>query len=213
MPLPLPAMPWLPQFFKTGLTATSSVPNSGGFVFTYIVGSTTPKTCYQNASAPLTAHSNPIELDDQGRPPSFQIFLDGAYTVEEQDSDGNVLRTYEYVADPAYIFMSTLGTIQATGTTATSSPYTVQDTDNLVIVDSVDANFVVQFPPAADRTFPLIVKNVSAVAVRCTPDGAETLEGLAAYYVLPAASSPLMPTATWISDGVSAWWITGGIGL
>lgn len=214
MTLPLCMCPWVSvQFFKPGDDAESSVPNSGGFVFTYIAGTTTDRLTYTNAQAPLVAHSNPIELDDQGRPPSSQIFLlAGGYTFEEQDSDGNVLRTYDYVADVAYTFMTELGTIQSEGTTATTSPYVVLSTDNTVQVDSATTPFIVQLPPAADRTFPLIIKNLSAAAVvRVTPDGAETIDTVASYSTIPVAVSPYMPAITLLSDGVSNWVIQNPI--
>ena len=47
---------------------------SGGKIFTYAAGTTTPQASYTSASG-VTAHSNPIILDAAGRVPSGEIWL------------------------------------------------------------------------------------------------------------------------------------------
>ena len=52
------------QFFNN-----SGVPLSGGLLYTYAAGTTTPATTYTSSTG-ATANSNPIVLDSAGRPPS-----------------------------------------------------------------------------------------------------------------------------------------------
>ena len=52
------------QFFDN-----NGVPLSGGLLYTYAAGTTTPATTYTSVTG-LTANSNPIVLDSAGRPPS-----------------------------------------------------------------------------------------------------------------------------------------------
>ena len=49
------------QFFSN-----SGVPLSGGKIFSYAAGTTTPQATYTSSSG-LTPHSNPIILDSAGR--------------------------------------------------------------------------------------------------------------------------------------------------
>ena len=57
------------QFFDN-----NGVPLTGGKLFSYIAGTTTPQTTY-TSSLGTTAHSNPIILDSAGRVPSGEIWL------------------------------------------------------------------------------------------------------------------------------------------
>ena len=57
------------QFFNN-----SGVILSGGKLYTYAAGTTTPKTSYTSSSG-NTAHTNPIILDSAGRVPSGEIWL------------------------------------------------------------------------------------------------------------------------------------------
>lgn len=206
-------LPWVELRFSK-LTADGYVPNAGGFVEFRQTDLTTPLDTWTD-NALTIRNTNPIELDDDGRPAS-PIYLtnEQAYSVFVSDSDSVLLYSIPYVADYPSIALASGANTATQGTTATASPYTVQDTDNLVLVDSATNPFVVQLPAAADRGTVLYVKNLSAgVVVRVTPDSTETIDGLAAYYSIPAAVSPLFPTAAFYSDGVSSWWILGGIGI
>jgi hypothetical protein len=209
---PAPLLPWVEYRFLK-VTAAGLVPNDGGFVYFYAAGTSTPQDTFSDSDL-VTANPNPIELDTDGRAPDPIFLSPTAYKVEVQDADGVTLYTVDDVSDPAWTALATSGNVQAEGTTATTSPYVVTATDNLIIVSSFTTPFVIQLPAAADRGTPLVIKNISSpVTIRVTPDGADTVESIAAYYEIPPATSPLMPTATFISDGVSAWWITGGIGI
>lgn len=214
MTLPLPLMPWAEQRFTridadTGLL----IPNSGGFIATKVSGSSTDLAAYTNASPPLVAHTNPIELDSDGRPPSPIFLLGRGYKFIVYDENMVELYTVDPVEDVGATFLSQQGAIQGTITTATTSPYIVLSTDATILVDSATNPFVVQLQAAADRGTSLTVKNVSAVTVEVTPEGAETIDTVAAAYEIPAASSPTMPSIVLNPDGVSGYTIPASHGI
>jgi hypothetical protein len=60
------------QFFTN-----SGVPLTGGKLYTYQAGTTTPAATYTSSSGG-TAHTNPIILDSAGRVATGEIWLDGA---------------------------------------------------------------------------------------------------------------------------------------
>ncbi len=213
MTLPLALMPWLTPPFMVD-TADGLVPNEGGKIWTYEAGSpSTAQATYQDQDGD-TAHSNPITIDANGSVPSDAIFLlPTGYRVLITDADAVPLVDLAFVEDVGSAFLDQSAVIQSQGTDATTSPYIVTDDDNTVTVSSATDPFVVQLPAAADRGTPLIIKNLSAIAVRVTPDSAETIEGIAAYFAIGSAVSPNFPTITLLSDGVSNWILSSSHGL
>ncbi len=211
MPLPGALLPWVEMRFLK-VTDEGLVPNSGGFVEFRETDLTTLQPTYSDSDLTME-NENPIELDVDGRPPDPIYLLPVGYSVYVSDSDSNLLYSIPFVEDVGSAFLSSQANIQATGTTATTSPYTVQSTDNTVTVDSAEDPFIVQLPAAADRGTPLLVKSNSAVEVRVTPAGAETIDLISAYVVLPAAGSPPLPGMTLLSDGTSNWVIASTVGL
>lgn len=81
------------QFFNN-----DGVPLSGGLIYTYAAGSSTPVVTY-TTSAGSIPHSNPIVLDSAGRVPTGEIWLtDGvAYKFVLKDSTGALLATYDNI--------------------------------------------------------------------------------------------------------------------
>jgi hypothetical protein len=69
---------------------------SGGKIYTYEAGTTTPRATYTSASA-LAVHTNPIILDSAGRVPSGEIWLDQglAYKFVVKDSNDVLIATYD----------------------------------------------------------------------------------------------------------------------
>jgi len=57
------------QFFDN-----NGVPLSGGLIYTYAAGTSTPQATYTTSSGNI-AHTNPIVLDSAGRVPSGEIWL------------------------------------------------------------------------------------------------------------------------------------------
>ncbi len=210
---PLALLPYVtPPFLKID-TDGNLVPNAGGFIYSFETDLTTPKALYTNASGTLVAFSNPIVLGADGWPATAPIYvLTGGYSIVIKDSDGNTLKTISFLEDIGATQFGALGNFQASGTIATSSPYTVPDSDNLVIVNSATDPFIVQLPAVASRTKQLEVKNISAVEVRVTPNGAEEIDAIAAYVALPAKGSPPVPGLV-LLPSATAWWIIGTSGL
>jgi hypothetical protein len=81
------------QFFNN-----DGVPLSGGLIYTYVAGTSTPATTY-TANNGSIAHSNPIVLDSAGRVPTGEIWLsDGlSYKFVLKDSTGALLATYDNI--------------------------------------------------------------------------------------------------------------------
>lgn len=76
----------------------AGVVNSGGFIFTYIAGSTTAQATWTN-STQVVQNANPITLDSSGRPPN-EIWLQSGivYKFIVQDANSNILGTYDNIS-------------------------------------------------------------------------------------------------------------------
>jgi len=80
------------QFFTN-----SGVPLSGGKLYTYAAGTTTPQASYTSSSG-VTAHTNPIILDSAGRVPGGEIWLSAPpYKFVLKDSTDVLIATYDNV--------------------------------------------------------------------------------------------------------------------
>jgi len=80
------------QFFTN-----SGVPLSGGKLYTYAAGTTTPKTSYTSSSGG-TAHTNPIILDSAGRVPGGEIWISAPpYKFVLNTSTDVLIATYDNV--------------------------------------------------------------------------------------------------------------------
>jgi len=81
------------QFFTN-----SGVPLSGGKLYTYAAGTTTPKTSYTSSSG-STAHTNPIILDSAGRVPGGEIWISAPpYKFVLNTSADVLIATYDNVS-------------------------------------------------------------------------------------------------------------------
>jgi hypothetical protein len=81
------------QFFSN-----NGVPLSGGLIYTYAAGTTTPAATYTSSSGAI-AQANPIVLDSSGRVPSGEIWLTSTtiYKFVLQDANSSVIATYDNV--------------------------------------------------------------------------------------------------------------------
>jgi len=71
---------------------------SGGKIYTYAAGSSTPQTTYTTGAGNI-AHSNPIILDSAGRVPTGEIWLtDGlSYKIVIKDANDTLIGTYDNI--------------------------------------------------------------------------------------------------------------------
>lgn len=80
------------QFFDD-----NGIPLSGGKLFTYAAGTTTPQVSY-TTSAGNVAHSNPIILNSAGRVPNNEIWLTAqSYKFVLTDSNNVLIATYDNI--------------------------------------------------------------------------------------------------------------------
>ena len=80
------------QFFTN-----SGVILSGGKLYTYAAGTTTPQTTYTSSSG-NTNHTNPIILDSAGRVPGGEIWLSAStYKFVLKDSTDVLIATYDNI--------------------------------------------------------------------------------------------------------------------
>ena len=90
---PSPIGGFAAQFFDN-----NGVILSGGKLYTYAAGTTTPQATYTSVSG-VTPHANPIILDSAGRVPGGEVWLtDGSvYKFVIETSTGILLGTYDNV--------------------------------------------------------------------------------------------------------------------
>ena len=90
---PSPIGGFAAQFFDN-----NGVILSGGKIYTYAAGTTTPQATYTSALG-ITPHSNPIILDSAGRVPGGEIWLtDGlVYKFKIETSTGVLIGTYDNI--------------------------------------------------------------------------------------------------------------------
>ena len=80
------------QFFTN-----SGVPLTGGKLYTYAAGTTTPQASYTSSSG-VTAHTNPIILDSAGRVPGGEIWLTSVpYKFVLNTSTDVLIATYDNI--------------------------------------------------------------------------------------------------------------------
>jgi len=78
------------QFFTT-----TGLPLAGGYLYTYLAGSSTPAATYTTSSGSVS-NTNPIQLGTDGRPPQ-EIWLPSGtnYKFVLADSTNSILQTYD----------------------------------------------------------------------------------------------------------------------
>lgn len=81
------------QFLLSGVTTLSGGSVSGGYVYSYTAGTTTPKAIY-TTRAMTTSHDNPAQLDTDGR---LVAYGEGMYKFIIKDAVGNTLFTVDNV--------------------------------------------------------------------------------------------------------------------
>ena len=201
---------FIPLYF----TDADGAPLVGGKLYSYVAGTSTPQATYTDSDL-TTPNANPIILEADGRPADPIFTLPAGYKFVLHDADDAEVWTLDNWSDPGYIFSEELGLAQSAGAKDETSGYQVLVTDRLVTMDSTGGAdpCVVQLPAAADFTGLLTVKNLGTIALAVTPDGADTIDTVAAAFTVTAGASPTFPSVVLVSDGVSAWYLLASHGL
>jgi hypothetical protein len=194
MSLPAAFLP----YFSVRLFTSDGLPAAGWKLQFDAAGTSTPQDTFaQSDLDPLSANTNPIVADAEGTFGPIYISPTG-YKVTVLDENDVVQFTQDDVSDPGWTFFGTFGTQQSSGSKDQSDGYTVTNDDALVTMkDNVATDAAVNLQPAADRLgLPLIIKNLGTSTVSVQPNGSETIDGVAAAYVLAAFATPDAPTIT-----------------
>lgn len=159
-----------PQFFDN-----NGDPLNGGKVYTYVVGTTTPKATYSNYNL-ATLNANPIVLDSAGR---ASIYGTGLFRMIVTDSLGNTIQDQVFGFPDITIPDATL----SYASTKTAN-YTVVagDLGKVIPVDGSGGAFTVSLTAGATlgTGFFCCIRKIddSYNAVTIDPNGAETINGM-----------------------------------
>jgi len=124
----------------------SGNPLTGGLLYTYAAGTTTPQTTYTTING-TTAHANPIVLDAAGRLES-EVWLTGevAYKMILRDSAGGLLGTYDDIYGINDVSATGVPWAEVTGTPTTLAGYGIT---NAITAATAAATYA----PIASPTF------------------------------------------------------------
>jgi len=186
----------------------------------YQAGSVTVLKDTFTAADLLTANTNPVILNAEGRPNNATgaIFLaDGGYDVYVYDS-ANVLKyTVPGVEDVGLTYLQNLGVNLTAGSRDVTSGYTILPTDVFVTVNSTGGPnpCIINLGAVSLRKLPLTIKNRGTVPIAVTPNGSDAIDYNAggAAYTIPAAAAPTFPSLDLLPDGISTMFIRASHGV
>jgi len=109
-----------PIFNAVAQTNSTGLPLNGGFLYTYLAGSSTPIPTYTD-SAGTVPNTNPIIMGTDGRPP-YEIWLLQGYNYKFvlTDSSSNLIGTYDNIAGLSSYYGNTTAVSSVTGTSPIS---------------------------------------------------------------------------------------------
>lgn len=208
MTLPAAFLP----YFRVRLFKLDGTPAAGWKMQFDLAGTSTPEDTFSESDLdPLSANTNPIVADADGYFGPIYINPTG-YKVTVLDENDVVQFEQDNVSDPGWTFFGTFGTQQAAGAKDQTGTYTITNDDALVTFDDT-TTAVAQLQAAADRLgLPIVIKNLGSGTVEVTPNGSETIDGVAAAYVLAVFASPNAPTVTLVPT-TGGWFITASHAL
>jgi hypothetical protein len=207
-------MPWLEMRFVDA----AGDPLALGTLSSFEAGTDTPLETYSDA---LLTVANPVvmQLGSDGCPTSPVYLLPQGYKFTVKDALGVIQPHYPFdnVLDVGQAFAFKFGVYQFAGAKDVVSGYTVDPAEDYTITVSSTGGAspaIINLPPASEFRWPLTIKNMGTEPVQITPDGTETIDGLAAALaIIPAAASPLFPAVTLLSDGISAFLVVSSHGI
>lgn len=180
--------------FNTFVDASGN-PLNGGLIYTYITGTSTPKTTYTDSSA-LTAHPNPVVLGSNGRK-EIWLGTDQAYRFIIKDSSGTQIGSTIDDVLPTTSFASIAGAqnIDVTGyavvTTGSADLNLTPDTGH-VVIDGI------QFPNTPGSIGQVLGLSSTTVA-------AWTNAGVASLDSIPDVSASTPTSGDVLKYNGSAW--------
>lgn len=208
MSLPLARLPVVKQRFVDH----DGAPLTNGYLLFYEAGTVTPLAVYADADGSTSLGSR-VDLDDEGFAPSIYLANEGyQMKVFDENDVEQTNQSGDDIEDPGTVFVNTIGDQLAQGDKDVTDGYTVLATDLFVTVDSSSGSCVINLPPSADHPQPLCIKNMQGNTVDVTPNGAETIDGQAGVYTLPAAADPTYPSV-WMVPTSSGWFIVASHGV
>lgn len=166
-------------------------PLSGGLLYTYEAGTSTPKDTFTTQAGDV-ANANPVVLDSDGY---ADVWLgDGAYKFTLRDSGGNLIFTVDNIG----------------GTSDTAFGGTVYELSSNTTINSTYQNAAIfvtgtttlTLLPAADagEGFYISVKNTGSSTVTIDPDASETIDGASSLVLKEGHSAIIICTGTaWFS--------------
>lgn len=212
------------QFFDS-----NGNPLSGGKLYTYEAGTTTPLATYSD-SAELSANTNPIILDSRGEC-TIRLLANSSYKFVLDDSNDNTLWTVDNItAPPTTVQVSTTaGAADASKLVLTNSSgrvdktflrqwasvvsktanYTATVADDVILCNASGGSFTITLPQASTVTDKkLTIKktdsSTGAITITSYSSGSEAIDRdvFSGNYYLYAQDNYV----TLVSDGTQ-WWI------
>jgi hypothetical protein len=208
-----PVLAWVNNVFSDD----DNLPLAGGKVYFFEAGTTTPLPTYSEANLdPLSERTHPVILGADGRPSVGEniYVLPRMYKVVVHDANDVEIITRDDVGDRGFINTVYAGVQQTEGgDTAHTGTYDMVESDRLIAMDTSGGAGTVNLLAASAVTQPIVIKNMGTNTVAVTPNGSDTIDGIAAAYSMAAGASPVFPALMLISNGVDAWTIIGSHGL
>lgn len=124
------------QFF----TADGTTPLSGGKVYTYAAGTTTPKATYTDSTGDTEA-ANPVTLDSAGR---CTLWGSGSYKIKITDADGALIEETDNITTFTVNADTTSGFFQAFSGNGSTTAFTLSedlgtDENSLMVFAEIEA--------------------------------------------------------------------------
>lgn len=166
-------------------------PLSGGLLYTYEAGTSTPKATYKTEDESV-ANANPVELDSAGR---ADIWLaSGAYKLVLKTSADVLVDEYDNITGSASnVFGSSV--VSVSTNTNVTSVY-----QNNVIECTAALTLSLLDVATAEEGFVFNVKNTSAGNVTIDPDASELIDGASTFTLYPNNSVCIVCTGTeWLT--------------
>jgi len=155
-------------FFRHQFFDGNGNPLSGGLLYTYEAGTTTPKKTYTDSSE-VTENTNPIVLDANG---VADIWLaSGSYKFVLKDSDDVTVQTVDNILGDSTIGFN--GSVVETAANLTVNT----DYQNAFIVGTATLNLTLLPASSAGEGFVFTVLNDGTGTVTIDPDSSETING------------------------------------